>query len=328
MTTQNTKGGVEIPAVISLIMGTAGVRIWSADDSLRHKYPDDVLHRYVLAAPTPAHEIAEQPMGEDAFVIRRGGAFFRPDAAGYTIHIIAAGIYSRAEADRYAEVEGVTIHALADYREDADVALAGAQRILAALTPKPAEQPETGEGVTQERLVNIGYREGYEYFRNKWIGDHEEMIVDMVRCFVPRAPSHPTPAGAAMPDDAVDRQLSQAINERDEAEAALSDAYRAVCGREPEWSNNFHYREAINDMRDASSVQYSDNPEAQSASDDQILEQHREVLVNTQSALAMRINDIRKAKDAAELSQYDPLFIRGYRAGIDKAVSDLTENAK
>lgn len=41
----------------------------------------------------------------------------------------------------------------------------------------------------------------------------------------------------------------QTISERDAAEAALSDAYRAVCGREPEWSNLFGYEDAVEDMR-------------------------------------------------------------------------------
>ena len=35
-------------------------------------------------------------------------------------------------------------------------------------------------------IVEEGYRGGYDFFRNKWIGDQEEMITDMVRCFVPR----------------------------------------------------------------------------------------------------------------------------------------------
>lgn len=41
------------------------------------------------------------------------------------------------------------------------------------------------------------------------------------------------------------------IDERDAAESALSDAYRAVCGREPEWSNNFGYADAVREMGEA-----------------------------------------------------------------------------
>lgn len=42
------------PERISLIMGSAGVRIWINDESLRHKYPDDVVHEYVRATLIPA----------------------------------------------------------------------------------------------------------------------------------------------------------------------------------------------------------------------------------------------------------------------------------
>ena len=44
----------------------------------------------------------------------------------------------------------------------------------------------------------------------------------------------------------------QTIDERDAAEAALSDAYRAVCGKEPAWSNLFGYQDAIEEIREAS----------------------------------------------------------------------------
>jgi len=68
------------------------------------------------------------PAGEvERFVIRRNGAFFRPNAQGYTTHIVAAGFYTREEADSYASVEGVTIEPLERYRAEAN-------RLLAALS--------------------------------------------------------------------------------------------------------------------------------------------------------------------------------------------------
>lgn len=44
--------------------------------------------------------------------------------------------------------------------------------------------------------------------------------------------------------------LLQAIAERDDAEEALNRAYRLVTGRSPEWSNNFGYEDAINEINE------------------------------------------------------------------------------
>jgi len=67
------------------------------------------------------------------WVIRRHGAFFRPDAAGYTHHIAAAGFYTETEARKYLDAEGVSIRPLSHYRTEIDAALAGADRLRAAL---------------------------------------------------------------------------------------------------------------------------------------------------------------------------------------------------
>jgi hypothetical protein len=55
----------------------------------------------------------------------------------------------------------------------------------------PVEPADGGEAV----LVEQGYSSPYDAFRNKWIGDHEGMIADLVRDFVPRATPEPLPAG-------------------------------------------------------------------------------------------------------------------------------------
>ena len=70
----------------------------------------------------------------EQFVIRRHGAFFRPNAAGYTNHVIAAGFYTADEAKPYRDVEGVTIEPLSRYREEAQETIARAQRVLHALS--------------------------------------------------------------------------------------------------------------------------------------------------------------------------------------------------
>ncbi len=54
------------------------------------------------------------------------------------------------------------------------------------MTPNPNPSPE------DEKLAEDAYSDGYEFFRNKWIGDHVEMNADLVRHFVPRALSPQT----------------------------------------------------------------------------------------------------------------------------------------
>lgn len=83
-----------------------------------------------------------------SYVIRRNGAFFRPNAQGYTNHVIAAGFYTREEADRYADVEGVTIEPLSRYRDDAERTKAECDRLLARLaSPQPDAQQGEVAGI-------------------------------------------------------------------------------------------------------------------------------------------------------------------------------------
>ena len=97
-------------------------------------------------------------MGEklaERFVIRRGGAFFRPNAEGYTNHVIAAGYYTRDEADKYRNVEGVTIVPLSHYQAEAERTIAAAFQLLEALSPgttrAPADPRSALEAETIER---------------------------------------------------------------------------------------------------------------------------------------------------------------------------------
>lgn len=46
----------------------------------------------------------------------------------------------------------------------------------------------------------------------------------------------------------LDRSETQLIQERDDAEEALSDMYDAVMGRKPEWSNMFSFSDAIEEV--------------------------------------------------------------------------------
>ncbi|EAM6080507.1 hypothetical protein HB016_004043 [Salmonella enterica subsp. enterica] len=46
----------------------------------------------------------------------------------------------------------------------------------------------------------------------------------------------------------LERSETQLINERDSAESALNDAYKAVMGQAPEWSNWFSFENAIDEI--------------------------------------------------------------------------------
>ncbi|EDY5134295.1 hypothetical protein GRN71_003395 [Salmonella enterica subsp. enterica serovar Thompson] len=46
----------------------------------------------------------------------------------------------------------------------------------------------------------------------------------------------------------LERSETQLINERDAAESALNDAYKAVMGQAPEWSNWFSFENAIDEI--------------------------------------------------------------------------------
>lgn len=87
----------------------------------------------------------------EPFVIRRHGAFFRPDAAGYTTHIGSAGFYTEAEARKYLDAEGVSVHPLSEFRDQAGAVLAGADRLRAALS---LSQPT----VDREAIARAAYK--------------------------------------------------------------------------------------------------------------------------------------------------------------------------
>lgn len=90
--------------------------------------------------PAERRTATDYPPGD--YLIRRHDAWFRPGAHGYTVHFGAAGVYSRDQAVRYLDVEGLTIHPLSEVREQmvADLNRAreeweGISRLLARFGP-------------------------------------------------------------------------------------------------------------------------------------------------------------------------------------------------
>jgi hypothetical protein len=52
----------------------------------------------------------------------------------------------------------------------------------------------------------------------------------------------------------MENALESAVDERDAAEQAMSQAYYLVTGRSPEWSNNFGYAQALEEISSAVAV--------------------------------------------------------------------------
>jgi hypothetical protein len=72
-------------------------------------------------------------MNRVPYLIRRHGGFFRPNAHGYTTDITQAGVFEKEEAERYLDVEGLTIHPLTEFREKINDELASLSARLAKL---------------------------------------------------------------------------------------------------------------------------------------------------------------------------------------------------
>lgn len=103
---------------------------------------------------------------EDPHFIRRGGGWFRPAAAGYTLDITEAGLFSGEVARAYKrDVDGITIHPVASVRTDLANAIVRNREALAraeaayeaacgepAPTAPPATPLATGEAASRKVL--------------------------------------------------------------------------------------------------------------------------------------------------------------------------------
>lgn len=149
--------------------------------------PDVVLHgpwRYVLAAPSPTEAQIEAAAPRD-WLIRRHGAWFRPNAQGYSSEIAGAGTYTEAEARRWdaSGIEGLTIHHFSQggVAEEIAAVLAGADRLKAALSAPPttdaggwraiATAPKDGTrfwGKIDDDAIAMLWHDGFQQFVSSW----------------------------------------------------------------------------------------------------------------------------------------------------------------
>lgn len=64
----------------------------------------------------PSHAILAEQLPRREWLILKGGYFYRPDRSGYTRDVIAAGLYTEAEAKAEAAIEPdcmSAVHAMA-----------------------------------------------------------------------------------------------------------------------------------------------------------------------------------------------------------------------
>lgn len=72
-------------------------RVWTKVDAIRAKQAVKPTGSALPIACAPA---------EDMYLIRKGGGYYRPDAAGYTTNVAEAGRYTLAEAIRHSHPKG------------------------------------------------------------------------------------------------------------------------------------------------------------------------------------------------------------------------------
>jgi len=74
-------------------------------------------------------------VNNDLYVLRKYGAFYRPNRCGYTMHIEAAGHYTKTEAEAEValarfDTQRVTMHPLSDYAQELAQTIQRAARLM------------------------------------------------------------------------------------------------------------------------------------------------------------------------------------------------------
>ncbi|EDP1393546.1 ead/Ea22-like family protein [Salmonella enterica subsp. enterica serovar Reading] len=97
-----------------------------------------------------------------------------------------------------------------------------------------AANPATVLALLDELEAETRYREGAFIACNRWHDKFREADDKL--------------EAAERRIEELERSETQLINERDSAESALNDAYKAVMGQAPEWSNWFSFENAIDEI--------------------------------------------------------------------------------
>ncbi|EHE1690215.1 ead/Ea22-like family protein [Salmonella enterica] len=110
----------------------------------------------------------------------------------------------------------------------------------------------------------------------------------------------------------LERSETQLINERDDAESALNDAYKAVMGQAPEWSNWFSFGNAIDEIELACELW-------RNQTDDVI--QFRQRIAELE-ARAVNLPK-RSVGEVMHLSGFSRDYAEGWYAGNDNAIHEI-----
>ncbi|EFT6059808.1 ead/Ea22-like family protein [Salmonella enterica] len=110
----------------------------------------------------------------------------------------------------------------------------------------------------------------------------------------------------------LERSETQLINERDDAESALNDAYKAVMGQAPEWSNWFSFGNAIDEIELACELW-------RNQTDDVI--QFRQRIAELE-ARAVNLPK-RSVDEVMHLSGFSRDYAEGWCAGNDNAIHEI-----
>ncbi|EBV7178224.1 ead/Ea22-like family protein [Salmonella enterica subsp. enterica serovar Thompson] len=110
----------------------------------------------------------------------------------------------------------------------------------------------------------------------------------------------------------LERSETQLINERDAAESALNDAYKAVMGHAPEWSNWFSFESAIDEIELACKLW-------RNQTDDVIQFRQR-----IQELEARTVNlPKRSVSEVMHMSGFSRDYAEGWCAGNDNAIHEI-----
>ncbi|EBW5413384.1 ead/Ea22-like family protein [Salmonella enterica subsp. enterica] len=110
----------------------------------------------------------------------------------------------------------------------------------------------------------------------------------------------------------LERSETQLINERDSAESALNDAYKAVMGQAPEWSNWFSFENAIDEIELACE-------QWRNQTDDVIQFRQR-----IQELEARTVNlSKRSVGEVMHMSGFSRDYAEGWCAGNDNAIHEI-----
>lgn len=166
---------------------------------------------------------------------------------------------------------------------------------LEATEKRIAEQREYYEGVIADGSKRIADLTDQKATWVSW-AENASGMVDMLRLRIAE----------------LERSETQLINERDCAESALNDAYKAVMGQAPEWSNWFSFGNAIDEIELACELW-------RNQTDDVI--QFRQRIAELE-ARAVNLPK-RSVGEVMHLSGFSRDYAEGWCAGNDNAIHEI-----